>query len=219
MEEKCLGHLNRSFSNLRLGRLEDALDDAIKGTDPEAPSEKGLFRQARALYDMERYSECKAKFELLISSSPSNSEAKAELERTKERLHEQDTGEYSFTRMYRAAKNSPPLVDCATFSKLVEARPSPGRGNGLFTTRAVSAGELLLCEKAFAYADERQDQRILMNLHTKKMTIGGSALLIEDIAQKLYHNPHAMESFTDLYHGDFSSKSGMICDGVPVVDT
>ncbi len=43
-------------------------------------------------------------------------------------------------------------VDCATYSGPVEVRESlPGRGRGLFTTRKVTAGELL-CEKAFEYA-------------------------------------------------------------------
>jgi hypothetical protein len=49
------------------------------------------------------------------------------------------------------SKVRPPHLDHATFVGLVEVKTSPGRGRGLFTTKAVKAGELLLCEKAFAH--------------------------------------------------------------------
>lgn len=92
--------------------------------------------------------------------------------------------------MYEEAQATPPLLDYAAYSVPVEVRESLGRGRGLFTTLAVTAGDLLLCEKAFAYAfssDDEPNSRTLMNMTTKKLTLGGQAILLTDVAQKVYH--------------------------------
>ena len=41
-------------------------------------------------------------------------------------------------------------MDAATYLGPIEVQGSDGKGRGLFATRDVKAGELLLCEKAFA---------------------------------------------------------------------
>jgi hypothetical protein len=126
--------------------------------------------------------------------------------------------------MYEQAQATPPLIDCATHSSPVEIRKSPGRGNGLFTTKDVKSGELLLCEKAFSYCyiDPKNPgarANILMNLFTKKMTIGGSAYLLAQIVQKLYHDPQSISMFQELSHGEHKELSVSESDGLPVVDS
>lgn len=118
----------------------------------------------------------------------------------------------------------PPLIDCATFSKIVEVRNSPGRERGLFTTKAVKAGELLLCEKAFVYGYADPDgsktkTHVLMNLSTKRITIGGQALAWTQAVQKLWHSPQVSAAMKDLYHGDYEAVPVLECDGAPVVDS
>ncbi|TVY65370.1 Protein unc-45-like protein A [Fusarium oxysporum f. sp. cubense] len=189
-EERQLAFLNRSFANLNLDRPKQALLDAEKATDPAMPSEKSLFRKARALYELGDYQQSLEMLEKLTQSFPENKTASSEKDQINERLNEQRTGEYKFKQMYKQAEKSPPFIDCATFSAPVEIRESPGRGKGLFTTKAVSAGELLLCEKVFSYSfagDEQSTKqtKILMNLATKRMVVGGQALdsfLVEKIA-------------------------------------
>lgn len=156
----------------------------------------------------------------LLASHPQNSNATAEMERVKARLKEQRTGKYDFGRMYDQAEKTPPMIDCATFTGPVEVRESPGHGRGLFTTQAVSAGQLLLCEKAFgySYADEMH-LSILMNVSTKKTTVGGQAGLLSQIVQKLYHGHCQSREFTDLFCGDYNPVSVSEADGTPVVDT
>lgn len=124
--------------------------------------------------------------------------------------------------MYEQAKVTPPLIDCATYSNPVEVRDSPGRGRGLFTAKAVAAGDLLLCEKAFSYSfvDETMSPtRMLMDLTTTKIVIGGPAYLLPQIAQKLYHNPQFLPPFYELYHGEPKKVDVTECDGAPVVDS
>lgn len=188
------------------------------------PSEKSLFRKARALYELGDYKQSLEILEKLTQSFPENKAASSEKDRVNERLKEQRTGEYNFKQMYKQAERSPPFIDCATFSAPVEIRESPGRGKGLFTTKAVSAGELLLCEKAFSYSfagDEqsRKQTKVLMNLATKRMVVGGQAHLLTLIVQKLYHNPSLSAEFGDLHHADYQKPTVLETDGTPVVDS
>ena len=222
-EEKQLAYLNRSLSNLRLGRLEKALEDAELGSDGVTVREKGLFRQARALYELRKFSRCLETFEELTKSYPENEDVEKEMQRVKQRLHEEQTGQYAFRNMYKQARQTPPLIDCATFSAPVEIRSSAGRGRGLFTTRPVSAGQLLLCEKAFSYSyvgDGSADRMtILMNVATNKASMGAQAHLLTQTMQKLYHSPEALRLFGDLHRGDYETPGITGCDGHLVVDS
>lgn len=143
--------------------------------------------------------------------------------RVRKRLHEQKTGDYDFQHMHRQARATPPLIDCATYAAPVEIRQSPGRGRGLFTTRRISAGELLLCEKAFGYVfaedGSAASNTILMNMNTKRVTMGGHANLITQLVQKLYHDLEAAQSFAKLHHGDYKAALATEVDGRPIVDT
>ena len=219
-EESYLAHLNRSYANLQLHRPEKALNDAIRGSDPDSPSEKGLFREARALYNQGHFKASMEKLLALMASYPDNEDAAAEMKRAKERLAEEKNGKYNFGRMYKQAEKTPGIIDCATFSAPVEVRESPGRGRGLFTTKAVSAGQLLLCEKAFvySYADEKHFSA-LMNIATKRATVGGQAGLLTQIVQKLYHGHCQSREFSNLFCGDYAPVSVSEADGTPVVDT
>ena len=224
MGERQLAFLNRSLVNLNLDRPKQALLDAEKATNPAMPSEKSLFRKARALYELGDYQQSLETLEKLIQSFPGNQAANSEKDRIKERLKEQRTGEYDFEEMYKQAESTPPLTDCATFSAPVEIRESPGRGKGLFTTKAVSAGELLLCEKAFAYSfagdeESRKQTKILINLATKRMVMGGQAHLLTLIVQKLYHSSSLSAEFGDLHQADYQKATVLETDGAPVVDS
>ncbi|KID83169.1 TPR domain protein [Metarhizium guizhouense ARSEF 977] len=223
-DDERLAYLNRSLANLRLGHPEKALSDAVRGSHPGLTSEKGLFRQARALYELGEFGRCMERLNQLLESHLGNEDAHKELIRAKARLDEQQSGKYAFGHLYKQARRTPPLLEFATYSLIVEVRKSPGRGRGLFTTRAVSAGEVLLCEKAFAYSyagdDDAADQsQMLMNLSTKRMTVGGQARLLTQIIQKLYHNPQMSSAFKDLHHGDYKAVGVSEADGTPVVDS
>ncbi|KAI0110844.1 TPR domain protein [Nemania sp. FL0031] len=225
-EEGELAYLNRSLVNLQLQRPEKALEDALTATKGGRLDEKGLFREARALYELGKFTESVKKWHKLTQSYPQNMDARKELKRCEERVKEAETGEYNFAAMYKQAKATPPLIDCATYKGPVSVREVPGRGNGLFTTKPVKAGDLLLCEKAFAYCYADKDDpvglrnmRILVQLDTKRVKLGGQAHLLTDIIQKLYHSPQAAEDFKALHHGDYPATTVTETDGKPVVDT
>ncbi|TDZ68121.1 SET and MYND domain-containing protein 4 [Colletotrichum trifolii] len=212
VEQKKAALLNRSLANLRLQRPEKALADALRARHGGEATEKGLFREAKACYGLEQFSLCLEKLQQVVDLNPNNQDAKTEIKRVTRRIREQMAGQYMWKQMHEQASMTPPLIDCATFSAPVEVRPSLGRGNGLFTTKAVKAGDLLFCEKAFAYsyaaeddAVSRRNIKMLMNLGTKRMTVGGQASLIAMIVQKLHHNPQLASRFTELHHGEYHS--------------
>lgn len=189
-------------------------------------SEKGVYRAARSLYELQRFQECRETLTFLLSKYPNNAEAKEQLSRTEKRISEQEKGEYDFKAMYKAAGESPPNLDNATYAEPVAIKFSEGRGRGLFTTRDVVAGELLLCEKAFSYCSASREEGagssktcMQMNTHTKQVTMGAQVDIIKATVQKMLRNPSLMSSFTDLHHGDYKPVEETEVDGLPIVDT
>ncbi|RGP80068.1 hypothetical protein FLONG3_1839 [Fusarium longipes] len=226
VQDKQLAQLNRSLTNLKLGRPAKALLDVTRAYDLNKPSEKALFRHANALYMLQKFEQCEAMIRTLLEAYPDSQAAKVMMERVQSRLLEQRTGTYSFQKMYEQVKTmaGPPSIDCATFSGLVEIRDSPGRGRGLFTTKPVSAGDLLLVEKAFSYSfmDETRlmDQvTYMVNFNTKFITAGASANLWPKVVHKLYHDPDALSIFEELCNGGYKKVDSHHCDGVPIVDS
>lgn len=223
-QDAQFAYLNRSLVNLRLGRTEKALQDACALDEVLAPTEKSLFRQARALYELQLYRMCSEKLEALLQQFPDNAAAKLETKKVKARISEAQYGKYNFKLINKQAEKTPPLIDCATFSKNVEIRPSPGRGRGLFTTKAVAAGEILLCEKAFAYSlcnyHDNEARTFLINPYTQTGILGRHANLVADVVQKIYHNPEQGQHIFDLASGaKFRDAELGTVDSAAVVDT
>lgn len=218
--------LNRSLAYLRLGCYDQALGDLGHSTSEQQKSEKALYRAARSLYELGKFGEARDTLNSLLAEYPHCDAAKKELSRANLRLKEYESGDYDFKAMYNAAKATPPYMDLATYIGPVEIKSSVGRGRGLFTTRDVAAGELLLCEKAFAYCftdasdnTNTSSTSLLMNTHTNKAFMGAQAELITVIVQKLRQNPSLMPAYTSLHHGGYKPVKETQVDGAPIIDT
>lgn len=175
---------------------------------------------------MKRYRECLQKLVVLAKEFPDNQVVKPELDRVRARLREQLEGVDSFRQMYNQAKVGIPIIDSATFVGPVEVRPSPNRGRGLFTTAAVAAGCLLLCEKAFGYCyagddhpDGSSNTTILMDKETRNYAISGQAHLLSQVVQQLAHNPDSSNELLALHHGAYQAVSADELDGRPIDDS
>ena len=212
--------LNRSLANLKLRRYDEALEDVGKFTADAQQSEKGFYRAALSLYELGQFQESHQALASLISHYPHCDAAKNEIIRTKQRLREQEHGDYDFRAMYRAAEDTPPCLDNATFAVNVEVQASKGRGRGLFAKKDVIAGDLLLCEKAFAYCSSKHSKMsVLMNIQTNRGTMGTQADLITAIVQKIFWNPSLRPVLTSLHHGDYTPVDEAEVDGMPIIDT
>ena len=182
---------------------------------------------------MKKYDECLAVLKLLLARNPHFEPAQRKLSDTEQRLKEQNFGEYDFTAMHEAMKNEQAYYDHASFTGPVEIRDSEGRGRGLFTTKDVTAGTMLLCEKAFSYCLGAKEASVdnfkyltfslqtgvLMHAASDRITLGTQTTLITATTRKLYQNPSLREEFFSLYHGGHKPGEKTEVDGTPLVDT
>ena len=210
--------MNRSLAHLKLKSFDKALEDA-RGPSVEAgKSEKGLYRTARSMYELGRFKESQIVLTALLAQFSGSEAAIRELRRVKKRIQEQDHGRFDFLAMQKAAtEESPPCLDVATYVGPVEICETENRGRGLFTTKDVAAGDLLLCEKAFSYS-------FLGNASTMSVmdgsTLKGTKLaLVEPMVHKLFKNPSLIPSITALHHGTYKPAKHKIVDGTPIIDT
>ncbi|KAK4042680.1 SET domain-containing protein [Parachaetomium inaequale] len=212
---------NRRY-DAALSDVESAMTTATVGGKP---AEKALFRKAEALYSLERYRECCEVLKELCLAYPDNTSAKTQLTRAVSRLAEQTNGRYPFKQLHaETARLRPPLLDHATYIGPVSVQAAGPRGRGLFTTRAVKAGELLFCEKAFAHAfvDKEEgrgfDTTMLIDLENGG-TMGAQSDLINMTVRKLYQNPSLIPIITSLHRDSYQPVDATEVDGQPVVDT
>ncbi|KAL2073601.1 hypothetical protein VTL71DRAFT_10927 [Oculimacula yallundae] len=222
-------HNNRALAYLRAKMYDSALADTAFVQELEHRSEKALYRGALALYSLGRYHEAFGTLQVLTAKFPASKAGASELLRIQARMDEQDRGVYNFKKMHKASRLRPPIVDCATHIGPVAIRNVPGKGRGLFTTRSVEAGDLLMCEKAFAYAHADQssdpgsnmtaDIGLLLNIHSKRVTIGTHVSQLAGIYQNLANNPSVAPEFLDLYSGSYERASQLTADGAAVVDS
>jgi len=241
--EACILLLNRSHARLQHHAYDAALADAKAALKlpsgrkhPSTENEKGLFRAARALYGLRRFRESCVYLKVLRERYPGNRIVKGEVERCEMRLRE-EKGEIDFVDILKEAteKYPSPDMDRADFVVAIEVRvcANPDHGRGMFTTRAVKAGELLLCEKAFSAAFARgegdeaskkdadeDDEGVastgdatgltgkrhdLDDPKTKEMMRQRAELATKTFV-KLHRNPSLQKGFMDLYPGPDADK-------------
>lgn len=113
-----------------------------------------LYRSSLAQHGMERYWESYEKVQTLVQNYPGNVEARRLLSSLEQRLREQTHGDYDYTAMYEAARKPFETSHFATYIGPVELKTSSitDGGQGMFVTKAVQAGELLICERAFCHS-------------------------------------------------------------------
>lgn len=204
LEEVEAIRLNKCLAFLKERKFESVLSEFEFFP---AKFEKALACKANALYQLRRYRECCEVLKSLLLEYPQNSAARPQLSRAINRCLEQEYAKYQFRQLYEEIRElRPPLLDHATYVGPVAVRQSGSRGRGLFTTKAVNAGDLLLCEKAFAYAYldneelDNPDVAVLFNLDNDKITIGSQPRLITEIVQKIHRNPSLASVITELHH-------------------
>ncbi|EPE34368.1 SET [Glarea lozoyensis ATCC 20868] len=214
----------RAFANLMSQRYQQAKEDSLascSGTDLDA---KAYFTAGKACYALRSFVESKTYLEKALELNPSDMKARKELNRVLIRLEEHNTGNYDFARMIQEQESNI-WLDHADFTSKVEVRPTNYAGRGLFTTKDVEGGELLMCEKAFClpnqYTGDEASDTVLFNFNNGTRTQkSGQALVFQNLVQQLYKNPEISKVFYDLDSGSYvrNGDEGKVVDGVPVVD-
>jgi hypothetical protein len=185
---------NRSLAFLKIKHFDAALSNTGFPNFNTKPPEKALFRAAEALYHLARYTECCEALELIRTNFPDNGQVIVVLDRARGRCLEQETGAYNFKQLQaKTRKLRPPHLDHVTYIGPVEIKQTKSKGRGMFVTKAVKAGDLLFCEKAFscAYTNESvtgenegsSKVSLLLDPETNQGFLGGQADLIKLIVQ------------------------------------
>jgi tetratricopeptide (TPR) repeat protein len=206
---------SRSLADLQLGRYGATILDAHISTsnsqDDIAKSEdaKAWFLRGRANYQLGHYSDALKTFQHMLILSPSDFQGHQELEKTKKRVLEQQEGIYDFAEMIDEVTQNGFSADRASFLLKTEVRQTQDRGRGLFATKEICMGGLILCEKAFmaAYPNDR--------------TLKSTLPVWLNSVQRVIDNPSTSKDLLGLYAGQpyTSPVSAPIIDDVPVVDT
>ena len=198
--------LNRCQARLSYHHYDAALQDAVAVLEIDPTSEKALYRAARASYWLNSFAKCRSYLVEFQKLYPENKAATKDIERCELRSQEQ-SGQFDFASMLDEAitKQPSPRLDRANYIGPIEVRSCAieSHGRGLFTTKAVKAGELLLCEKAFATAfapvntNNPQDPKSDRSKWRQNLR----AELAVTAFVKLFSNPSLVPAFAELYPG------------------
>lgn len=217
---------NRAEAYLRLKFYHSAAADAESvlsmGEVPELSRGKALFRLAKAKYGQCDYNVAKVLFEEWNRSNPEHSEGNAWLQRCQLRLSEVEDASYDWLNVLK--NSSKELhVDISDFKGPVEvkSRREVGGGRGIFATRDIKCGELLVSvflsivdcsetlvpkvvSKPFVSVfaqDLPNNLSISLNVLTDTVYSASQSALLSRLAEKMYGNPELHSTVFALHAG------------------
>ncbi|KAI7775561.1 hypothetical protein LA080_006572 [Diaporthe eres] len=223
-------HRNRAQVYLNLGQYQFALEDAMasvtSGEDTPHQTKmlnvKSYFRAGRAQYQLGNFDLAKEHLDEAARLDPTDDTVKADLARIKQRILEQQTGDYDFSAMTQSATPSHKKLDHATFTSNTRIGSAGKRGRGLFATKDIKHGNVVMVEKAFCvrFGDELgKEYSLLININTNRAQFGTQAECLYETMDKIRRNPYQASEFFDLFDGGkFKGKKVRSVDGAFVLD-
>jgi tetratricopeptide (TPR) repeat protein len=157
---------NRSFVRLKLGQYEGAVTDAIASLSDQTLDKrkdvKSYFRASQASYALGDYEAAATYSRKLLDLESDHPDAAQLLSKTEARLHEQTSGIYDLAAMKNSISGKKPRVDAGDFLTNTTVKPSVySCGRGLFATRNLEPGDLILAETAFTSVWDREKTHVM----------------------------------------------------------
>ncbi|KAL1851355.1 hypothetical protein Daus18300_012601 [Diaporthe australafricana] len=223
-------HRNRAQVRLNLGQYELAATDALAsviagyGLSHQAITQnvKSYFRAGQAHYRLGDFSLAKDYLDRASRLHPMDETVAMHLEACKIRISEQKSGKYDFTAMAQSATSSHKKLDHADFTNKTKVASAGKCGRGLFATKNIKCGIVIMVEKAFQVVFEDKDSKessMLINTNTDQVDIGTQAERLFGLVDKMRHNPKQASRYLDLFDGgNFKSKEFKNADGDVVLD-
>lgn len=222
---------NRALANLSIRRFDEALEDAVAALTPASEATqagqdaRAFSRAGRAAYHLRRYEQGVYFFQeqaKLVSASEM-AECESWLRRAESRVREQASGSYDLLALRDSSISHQPRIDAADYVSNVEIRDSPGRGRGLFATRDIAFGELILLEKAFCAVWTHEKESLLaykFYVQNPDVPFLGMLGLWKETMQYARSNPSEAAKLIGL-HGDYpgTGKDLVTVDGTIVLDS
>lgn len=218
---------NLARVDLDLGCYDEALYSAEKAvSDGSDAGMKNLdikahYRASNASYSLRIYEEAEKCLRRLMQLDPDDTDGKRDSQRVQQRLQEQRSGEYGFDKLASRLSAKNPRADVADFSLPVEVKDSSNGGRGLFATRDLKLGDLVLCEKAFCSVFENdKDWFAAWEYSEGKLSMAASTASLWNIAvQKLMLNPSTIPGAMTLRgHYEGIGEKPLHVDDNAVVD-
>ncbi|KAF2745523.1 hypothetical protein M011DRAFT_479030 [Sporormia fimetaria CBS 119925] len=186
----------------------------------DSSCDRALLRASQALHPLGRFEESLEVLEKYCLLYPGDDKATHRLKQARMRKIEMTTGDYDFKSMQKlAGRLEPPLMDHADYVGPVEIRESKLHGRGLFITRDVEVGELLLCEKAFCYASGKARPATLFHLEATSVSKGALAEVILRTIHKASRNPSLASRILSLHPGTYKPCEVQTSSVQPVIDS
>lgn len=180
--------------------------EADENLGSAAIKQKALYRRARAEEEMRLDSVALVSYRAVLAHHPGSEEALKGEFRVLRKLKESSEGSYDWERMHEQSFNGRKVarLDVGDYLGPICVQEAPGRGGGrgIFAKRAISAGELLVVEKAFA-AESPDPQRMIMslNLVTNLADSGGHTATVASIIDKIMDDGSLSPVLESLYAG------------------
>lgn len=219
---------NRAFVRLSSGRYEGAITDAVaalRSKDDSKSKEldaKAYLRACKASYALKRYKQASDFCQQLLRLNADQQAVKL-LAHIVNRLKEENYGGYNVDLIKSNLSPNSQRVDAADFLANTVIKPSrPGRGRGVFATKDLKTGDLVLVETPFSssFGYEKTEFKIARwDARFPNVVHMGLAGPWKAVTHKVRENPVAGKQLLDL-QGDHQmiGKAVFEVDGVPVVD-
>ncbi|WVQ78235.1 hypothetical protein IAT38_000318 [Cryptococcus sp. DSM 104549] len=194
--------LNRSQANLEIRLYGAAYLDALEARKladscdlPVTALQRSrvIWRLASALYELRLYDKASELAEECKSIPELGKTLPLLLDKISARKAERDQGKYDWHAILSAVHaSSAPSIDAADYSGPVQVRAKPGGGVGIFLTRPVKRGELLIASKALAKCWPAETDHVALSILDPKGTqrVDHEVFhLVESLVGKVLDNP------------------------------
>lgn len=184
---------------------------------------KSYFRAGQASYALGKSDAAATYSRKLLDLPGDHPDAAKLLSRSEARLYEQTSGIYDISAIKNSISGRKPRVDVADFLSNTAVKFSVhSRGRGLFATRNLEAGDLILAETAFASVWDREKTKVMAmkwDARLPKLFSEQEVGLWKVVLQQVRNNPVAGRSLLEL-HGDHNVLGSDVVevDGMHVVD-
>jgi hypothetical protein len=227
---KCDLFRNRSQVRLKLGQYEGAITDAITSLSDQATDKlkeldvKAYWRANQAAYALKKYEVAATYCRKMLDLQEDHPDGPQLLSKIEMRLSEQTSGTYGITSIQDNVSRQHPRVDAADYLSNTEVKASgPDRGRGLFATKNLKAGDLILAETAFASTWDNERTHVVAtkwNARFPKDFHTGLIGLWKVALQRVQNNPILGHDLLDLL-GDHNELGNVVAeiDGVQIVDS
>jgi hypothetical protein len=211
-------YLNRCQINLKLEKYYSAYQDGLKAVDLDKNNEMAHFYLAKSAYMISKYEEALKSFEICLKlSNENNSQAKYEIELTKERINESTNGIYNFQKLYEQFfKKDNLYMDIADFkSSRIKVTDIENKCKGVIAIDFIPKNALLVVNKAVTASLHNKIDYIcksynFYDLHDNVYSTRNECENISNLVYKMQDNPELAEKIYSLYAGPNFDRNKML---------